>query len=111
MKIYNLTSMYYLHSVIEDGSADMVDEWNTDIKPPDEYTNPRYIDGSWIDVSQEDFDTIAVAEQDKTHNNKIFKQYLIDTDWYISRFSETGQAVPEDILQKRQEARDGIKWH
>ncbi len=59
-------------------------------------------------VSQEDFDTIAAAERDKTHNNKIFKQYLIDTDWYISRFSETGKDVPEDILQKRQEARESI---
>ncbi len=35
-------------------------------------------------------------------------QYLSDTDWYVSRYSETGVPVPADILLKRQEARDAI---
>jgi len=35
-------------------------------------------------------------------------KYLKETDWYASRLAETGKAIPEDILQKRQEARDSI---
>lgn len=36
------------------------------------------------------------------------KQYLKDTDWYITRRADTSQEVPADILIKRQEARDAI---
>jgi hypothetical protein len=40
--------------------------------------------------------------------NVISKRYLAETDWYVSRYSETGVPVPADILLKRQEARDAI---
>ena len=33
------------------------------------------------------------------------KAYLIGTDWYITRFIETGKEIPEDIKLKREEAR------
>ena len=33
------------------------------------------------------------------------KQYLIDTDWYVSRKAEADIAIPEDILTARQRAR------
>lgn len=33
------------------------------------------------------------------------KQYLRDTDWYVVRHAETGVEVPEEITQKRAEAR------
>ena len=32
-------------------------------------------------------------------------QYLDATDWYVTRFSETGQIIPEDIITLRAEAR------
>ncbi len=35
--------------------------------------------------------------------------YLETTDWYVIRFSETGEAVPEDVTILRQEARESIK--
>lgn len=35
----------------------------------------------------------------------VAKQYLKDTDWYVTRKAETGKAVPEDILTKRAQAR------
>jgi len=35
-------------------------------------------------------------------------QYLRDTDWYVVRFAETGEAIPEDIKLKRQEGRELI---
>ena len=32
-------------------------------------------------------------------------EYLKSTDWYAARLAETGTAIPEDILEKRQAAR------
>jgi hypothetical protein len=32
--------------------------------------------------------------------------YLNSTDWYYARLAETGQAVPEDVVTKRIEARE-----
>ena len=40
-------------------------------------------------------------------NNQESLKYLKDTDWYEIR-AIRGKPVPEDILQKRQEARDSI---
>lgn len=34
------------------------------------------------------------------------RQYLADTDWYAARLTETGKAIPEDVLAKRQAARE-----
>ena len=39
--------------------------------------------------------------------NMEAKDYLASTDWYEIR-AISGKPVPEDILQKRQEARDSI---
>jgi hypothetical protein len=40
--------------------------------------------------------------------NATHKAYLLETDWYVMRYSETGKAVPQEILQKRAEARAAI---
>jgi hypothetical protein len=34
--------------------------------------------------------------------------YLASTDWYAVRFAETGQAIPEDVVTQRAEARARI---
>lgn len=44
-------------------------------------------------------------------NEKIkfeLEKYLRETDWYVTRFIETQKPIPNDILQKRQEARKQI---
>lgn len=33
------------------------------------------------------------------------KAYLYETDWVVSRFAETGEAIPEDVKSKRAECR------
>ena len=33
------------------------------------------------------------------------KQYLAETDWYITRQAETGTPIPEEVLSKRAQAR------
>ena len=34
--------------------------------------------------------------------------YLMSTDWYATRMAEIGKAIPEEIIEKRQAARDRI---
>jgi hypothetical protein len=36
------------------------------------------------------------------------RYYLYSTDWYVTRFAETGKAIPEEILLKRKQARETI---
>ena len=51
----------------------------------------------------------AVAEptaQENTNNESI--AYLESTDWYASRKSDTGEAIPSDIAALRAEARAAI---
>lgn len=36
------------------------------------------------------------------------QQYLNETDWYVSRFTETGEPIPEEAKKKRVEARQEI---
>jgi hypothetical protein len=50
----------------------------------------------------------AIASTEQEEINLKARQYLKDTDWYITRQAETGVPVPADILLKRQEARDAI---
>ena len=46
-------------------------------------------------------------EQINTLQSKILehKAYLYETDWVVSRFAETGEAIPEDVKSKRAECR------
>jgi len=37
------------------------------------------------------------------------KRYLINTDWYFARQSETGEAVPEDVITQRGESRTYLR--
>ena len=41
--------------------------------------------------------------------NYSARKYLAETDWYVTRKAETGKAIPDDILTKRQEAREKVK--
>ena len=36
------------------------------------------------------------------------KAYLASTDWYVTRFAETGKPIPEDVTTKRAEARKQV---
>ena len=37
------------------------------------------------------------------------RKYLADTDWYVTRKAETGKAIPDEILTKREQARAKVK--
>lgn len=36
------------------------------------------------------------------------ENYLASTDWYATRYAETGVEIPEDVKQQRQSAREEI---
>ena len=40
-----------------------------------------------------------------THTKVMAKQYLDSTDWYVTRYIETGKAIPENIESARAQAR------
>ena len=40
--------------------------------------------------------------------NQESRSYLTSTDWYAIRESETGVAVPDDVIQARADAREAV---
>jgi hypothetical protein len=51
----------------------------------------------------------VVVEDPQKAINLAAQAYLSNTDWYVIRKQETGTAIPADVLQKRQAARDAVK--
>lgn len=44
----------------------------------------------------------------KENRIKTLEYFLYTTDWYAIRFADTGEPVPSEIKQQRQDARDEI---
>lgn len=58
-----------------------------------------------IDLSQlEKVETNDDIEKENKRNEAIL--YLTNTDWYVIRKFETGKEIPDDVVTKRNEARD-----
>lgn len=61
-----------------------------------------------------DGNPILVNPPEPTEEEKIqqevqeLESYLTETDWYAIRYADTGEEIPADIKQKRQESRDRI---
>lgn len=68
----------------------------------------------WIDCGN-----IPESEftEDELHQQEVIKiiyearQYLKDTDWYYAREAETGEPIPQDVRNKRIEARNVLRAH
>jgi hypothetical protein len=62
------------------------------------------------DAQKEEVNTyIDTVEADaEAQLNLDSREYLVNTDWYITRKAEIGTAIPMDILAKRAEARAAI---
>lgn len=85
-----------------DENLDMIMDDSFVPGPDDEFYSPEEIEWQRSEKAKAD-------EQNRIKKvNAEYRQYLADTDWYIVRLNETQKAVPEDILLKRQEARDSI---
>lgn len=62
-------------------------------------------------TNPENFDDFEAQKAIEEKRRKLagFEKYLEQTDWYEIRKSQTGQAVPEDVLEDRQIAREQIE--
>jgi|TARA_B110000908_G_scaffold152297_1_gene187810 hypothetical protein len=89
------------------------DNWIIANLPEGEVFKPEYtyapVDGVAVkgDLIPVDEAAVAamIAEADIENAKEVAKQYLIDTDWYVSRKAEADIAIPTDILALRQQAR------
>jgi hypothetical protein len=54
-----------------------------------------------IEFTQEQISEFALNQQ----KNQA-REYLASTDWYAARLAETGTAIPTDVLEQRQAARE-----
>ena len=81
----------------------------TDIAPPKLAAgqSARFIDVDW-EVIDEPTIPEPTPEQVQAAKNSVARQYLYQTDWYVIRQTETGEAIPADVLTKRAEARASI---
>ena len=53
---------------------------------------------------------LVITEEDIKYQEVLLKasdalRYLKETDWYAHRKAETGKAIPDDVLEKRAQAR------
>ena len=64
-----------------------------------DYKGEFYLKGYAPAKPQEVIDGERIAE---------LENYLNKTDWYVSRYAETGKEIPADIVKARQDARDEI---
>ena len=90
----------------------IIDKTNEAYKDfPESLNRQTYISGN----AQEGWHTrdnlTAEEEQARLQEsiNSEAKAYLKDTDWYITRFIDTGEPIPAEVSQLRQEARERIK--
>ena len=54
--------------------------------------------------------TIPAKDPDTTKMEQIItlQKFLNDTDWYVTRYAETGKEIPGEIKTQRQSAREKI---
>lgn len=57
--------------------------------------------------TQAQLDEQKAREEQERINNEA-RQYLRDTDWYVIREADTGEPMPQDVKDKRAEARGKI---
>lgn len=82
---------------VEHAELGALPEGLTKIPPPSR--THRWEDGGWV------LDAVAAAKLEQVAINSAALAYLAETDWYVIRRQETGEAIPADVLDKRAAAR------
>ena len=54
------------------------------------------------------FTDAEIAANAQAETNATSQAYLASTDWYITRFLETGVVIPTDVTTAREAARESI---
>jgi len=71
--------------------------------------NANCVDVETKTLFKKDFRTQEeIDEANRLTQNREALKYLSDTDWYVIRYQETGEPIPQDILATRAEARNKI---
>lgn len=70
--------------------------------PDDEKSRFRFV----ADYTVQFEDVTAQFEQDRVNAESV--SYLASTDWYVIRYMESAVAIPDDVVQKRAQARAAI---
>lgn len=86
----------------------------TDDVAPEDYSEDLYFrtedwfasQRPYIVYTRKPDEMIAKTLQEQT--NAQSRAYLAETDWYVSRFTENGTPIPEEVKAKRQAARDAV---
>lgn len=78
---------------------------------PEDYTEETYYrteqdEAPYVIYTKKSEEQLQQIQQNKI--NQAALDYLNSTDWYVTRFTETAVAIPEEIKTKRQAARDSI---
>ena len=82
-----------------------------------EYTHAELLEGQsngkLIDFDEDGYpfltDPAPLTEEElQQQANAEARAYLASTDWYVIRLQETGQAIPEEILEARSQARSRV---
>ena len=94
--IFNNTLMDVTESPFEVHSSM---EW---INVPDECTS------EWMYTNGTVSPYIESLDDTRARTNATNQAYLASTDWYASRKSDTGEAIPDDIVALRVAAREAI---
>ncbi|WP_200902895.1 hypothetical protein [Pseudomonas fluorescens] len=61
-----------------------------------------------VEIGEDELKDIFFPPKTQDQINSEARSYLSKTDWYLVRKIETGQAVPDDVLKSRAEARDQV---
>ena len=89
----------------------IIDKSNEDYKDfPDSLDGQIYIGGDKKDgwSTKDNLTHSDIKYQENKTLLTQLEQYLISTDWYVTRSIETGKPIPDDIKKLRQEARERI---
>lgn len=76
--------------------GDKVEDFNSDFSA---YTKEKI---------EEKTETPAIEEQSEPTEEQLAFAFLQSTDWYVTRFAETGKPIPEEISKKRAECRETL---
>lgn len=76
--------------------------------PPEDYSDDLYYrteqdEAPYVVYTRKS--DAQIAEQELAKAQAKAAEYLNSTDWYVTRLTETGKAIPEEVLAGRAEAR------
>jgi hypothetical protein len=76
-------------------------EFYTEVQIVGNFIKFKFDGKAWIEGASTE-EIADLLQQKKQIANELLKE----TDWYITRFAETGKEIPKEILELRQQIRD-----